>query len=346
MTKEELSKQIEKQTRIYDKLHQIGKNLNETLEIDELYDIATSFVTNELNFEKCLIFQHDDKNGWFKVIKSHGYTNPMEQKILKIINLLLSGEIIEYLRISGKPINHTPEEPNDIVEKLVKSLFLEQAHFELFGGTVEIPFGLMIVGNSLNAKESYSQIGISQIEMLALGNLTIQFSNTINNIIFYKAWTDEKNDLEQNIIDRTKELEIQKETFETIYNGSKDAIAILDMESNFLAVNPAYIEMTGFSKEELLNTSCLALTLPEDIEPSKVAMQEVLKKGFIKNYEKKCVIKDAKIITINMSMSMLHNPDRILISVRDVTQDKLLEQKIIEAKEKAEDSTRSKSIFI
>ena len=346
MTKEELSYQIEKQTRIYNKLHQIGKGLNETLEIDELYDIAKSFVTQELNFEKCLIFQHDDTNGWFKIVKSIGYTNPLEQKILKIINLLLSGEVIEYLRISGKPIEHTIEKPNEIVEKLVKSLFLEQAHFGLFGGTVEIPFGLMIVGNGSNCEESNSQIGISQIEMLALGNFSVQFSNTINNIIFYKAWIDEKNDLEQNIIARTKELEVQKETFETIYNGSKDSIAILDMESNFLAVNPAYIEMTGFSQEELLKLSCISLTVPEDMENSKNAMQEVIKVGFIKNFEKKCSIKDNNIITINMSMSMLHNPERILISVRDVTQDKLLEQKIIEAKEKAEDNTRSKSEFL
>ena len=289
LTQKVLSQQIEKQTRIYCKLHQIGKGLNETLEIDELYDIATSFVTQELNFEKCLIFQHDDKNGWFKVVKSIGYTNPMEQRILKIINLLLSGEVVEYLRVSGKPINHTQEEPNEIVEKLVKSLFLEQAHFELFGGTVEIPFGLMIVGNGSNSEENYSQIGVSQIEMLALGNFTVQFSNTINNIVFYKAWVNEKNDLEQNIIARTKEIEVQKETFETIYNGSKDAIAILDMESNFLAVNPAYIEMTGFSHEELLKLSCIGLTVPEDIENSKNAMQEVIRVGFIKNFEKNVV---------------------------------------------------------
>jgi PAS domain S-box-containing protein len=346
MTKEELSHQIEKQTRIYCKLHQIGKGLNETLEIDDLYDTATSFVTQELNFEKCLIFQHDDTNGWFKVVKSIGYTNPIEQRILKIINLLLSGEVIEYLRISGKPIEHTQEEPNYIVEKLVKSLFLQQAHFELFGGTVEIPFGLMIVGNGSNDEKNYSQIGVSQIEMLALGNFSVQFSNTINNIIFYKAWVDEKNDLEQNIIARTKEIKIQKETFETIYNGSKDSIAILDMESNFLAVNPAYIEMTGFSQEELLKLSCIGLTVPEDMESSKNAMQEVIKVGFIKNFEKKCIVKDNKIITINMSMTMLYNPKRILVSVRDVTQDKLLEQKIIEAKEKAEDNTKSKSEFL
>ena len=93
--------------------------------------------------------------------------------------------------------------------------------------------------------------------------------------------------LEYRIQDRTQELESQKETFLAIYNGSKDAIAILDMKSNFLQVNPAYSEITGYSEEELLSTSCLALTLQKDIEPSKMAMQEVLKVGFIKNFHQR-----------------------------------------------------------
>lgn len=73
-------------TLIYTRLYEIGKNINETLEISELYDIACDFATNELNFEKAIIFEHDDRNGWFKVVKSKGYNNPIEQKILGIIN--------------------------------------------------------------------------------------------------------------------------------------------------------------------------------------------------------------------------------------------------------------------
>ncbi len=125
--------------------------------------------------------------------------------------------------------------------------------------------------------------------------------------------------------DITKRKEIEKkffkekETFEAIFNGSKDGIAILDMESNFLDVNPAYIEMTGMTKEELRATSCVALAAPKDLDHSKKGLEEALRIGFVKNFEKDCLTKSGKYITVNMSISVLSNPDRILISVRDVT---------------------------
>ncbi len=136
--------------------------------------------------------------------------------------------------------------------------------------------------------------------------------------------------LEEKVKIRTQELKEQKETFEAIYNGSKDAIAILDIKSNFLAVNPAYVEMTGLSEDELLNTSCFNLTVEKDIEPSNKAMEEVLKVGYVKNFEKECLIKNNKTVIINMSMSLLKNPDRILISVRDITEQKYKDNLLFE----------------
>ena len=132
--------------------------------------------------------------------------------------------------------------------------------------------------------------------------------------------------LEAKVQERTKELQTQQETFSAIYNGSKDSIAILDMESRFLHVNPAYVEMTGYSEEELLHTTCIALTHEEHIAASKKAMKEVMKTGYIKNFEKYCRVKDGKFLIVNMSMSLLQNPQRILISVRDVTDLKAIEK--------------------
>ncbi|MEA1916132.1 MAG: response regulator [Campylobacterota bacterium] len=344
---ESLKAQSQRQSKIYKRLYEIGKSFNETLEIDELYDIAIDFIKTELHFEKCLIFQHDDNNGWFKIVKSSGYDNPMEKNILKIINLLLSGEVIEYLRVSGKPIVHTVDKPIERVEKLVKSLFLNEAYFELFGGTVEIPFGLMVVGNGKNEQNSYSKIVDDSMLMLALGNFNTQFSNTINNVIFYKAWENEKKSLNNNILKRTKEIQEQKDTFEAIYKTTKDGIAILDLETTaFLDANEAYMDMTGFSKEELLRTSCLKMSIDKDIERSKKALQRVVSHGFITNFEKSCVISDGSLIIINMSVTLMSDKKRVLVSAKDVTEQKELERKLIVAKNKAEESTRSKSEFL
>jgi PAS domain S-box-containing protein len=318
-------------SKIYNRLYEIGKNINETDDIDKLYDIACDFSTNELNFEKAIIFEHDDANGWFKVVNSRGYENPMEKRILGIINLLLSGEVIEYLRVKGEPIIHTQEQPQEQVASLLKSLFLSEAYFELFGGDKEIPFGLIIVGNGMSDLESHSRLLQDSLLMIALGNFTVQLSNTINNIIFYRAWQEERENLEEKIAQRTKQIEEQKSTFEAIYKTTKDGVAILDLETTaFLDVNPAYCEMTGFSREELLHTSCLNLSIEKDHVKSKEAIKRVKEVGYVTNFIKTCIVKDGKKIIVNMSISLMDDQKRMLVSSKDMTkqqeQEELLER--------------------
>ena len=114
-------------------------------------------------------------------------------------------------------------------------------------------------------------------------------------------------------------LSQQKEEFETIFNISRDGIAILDLESNFLDFNASYLEMTGFTREELLATSCIALSIPEDRERAREAMEMALKKGFLDSFEKTCVVKNDKQITINMALSIMPDKKRVLISTKDIT---------------------------
>ncbi len=113
-------------------------------------------------------------------------------------------------------------------------------------------------------------------------------------------------------------LEKQKLMFESLFNASKEAIAVLDMQSNFINVNPEYSHLTGLSREELLKTSCLNLTHRDDIELAKQTMMEVKKVGFIQDFEKRCIVKGESRF-VSMSMSLLTNPDIFLITVRDIT---------------------------
>lgn len=122
-----------------------------------------------------------------------------------------------------------------------------------------------------------------------------------------------------------KQIEEQKNEFETIFNYSIDGLAIIDLNSNFLEFNGSYIKLTGFSREELLATSCIKLTAPEDVERAKLSFETVVIKGFVTDFEKTCIGKDNRSIIVNMSMVLLPDKKRILISVKDVTQHKLME---------------------
>ena len=134
------------------------------------------------------------------------------------------------------------------------------------------------------------------------------------------------------IIDITSEqetekvLKMQKEEFEAIFKYSKDGIAILDRESNFLDFNDAYLEITGFSREELLTKSCAGLTAPEYRERSIEAIKKVLDIGHIENFEKICIVNGGKRIMTNMSASLLPDKKRLLLVAKDVTSLKLLEE--------------------
>jgi PAS domain S-box-containing protein len=121
-------------------------------------------------------------------------------------------------------------------------------------------------------------------------------------------------------------IEEQKEEFETIFNSSKDGIAILDLESNFLNCNESYCEMIEYNKEELLTKSCIELTIPEDREQSIKIMNKIIEKGFIVNFEKRCLTKNQRRIYVNMAASLLPDKKRILLVTKNVSDIKLLEE--------------------
>ncbi|MEA3352911.1 MAG: ATP-binding protein [Campylobacterota bacterium] len=154
-------------------------------------------------------------------------------------------------------------------------------------------------------------------------------------------------ELEEKVKQRTHELQEEKDKFEAIYKTSKDGIALLDINSTkFLDANPAYSEITGYTKAELLNTSCLELSIEEDKERSREAIEEVKKQGFVKDFTKTCISKNGDHIITSMSIALMNDKKRILVSVKDITKQKELEYNIIKQKEEAEFATKLKSVFL
>jgi len=136
-------------------------------------------------------------------------------------------------------------------------------------------------------------------------------------------------DMDQGVLWVIKDISLQKkqqEEFETIFNISRDGLAILDRESNFIKFNRAYQEMLGFSKTELLKESCLSLTVEQDIPKANRALHEVLEKGYKENFEKSCITKDGSVINIVMSASMMPDNQYLLISTKDMTKEIKKEQ--------------------
>jgi PAS domain S-box-containing protein len=167
---------------------------------------------------------------------------------------------------------------------------------------------------------------------LVIGILTLLIIYLIKNIdqrkLLESKLNKRKEVLEQTVEVRTEELELQKEKFETFYKASKDGIAILDLESNFLDFNDAYLEMTGFTREELMTKSCIGLSAPEYLDSAIKTMQEVLAKGFVKNFEKVCIVAGGRRVSVSMTAAVLPDKKSVLLSVKDITEKMQLEENL------------------
>ena len=164
------------------------------------------------------------------------------------------------------------------------------------------------------------QIPVSQLD--ELGKLQKGINSMIKKVgelLFeYKQSVEEVKEAQK------KTLE-QKEEFESIFNYSQDSIAIIDLKSNFLNCNSTCIGFTGYSKDELLKLNYDNITISRDKQSNLQEIQTVIKRGFIQNIEKEYVIKSGKHVNALISMSLLPDKERILLSIKDITATKMLE---------------------
>jgi PAS domain S-box-containing protein len=134
--------------------------------------------------------------------------------------------------------------------------------------------------------------------------------------------------------------------FKSIFDLSRDGIAIVDLESRYLDFNQTYQDMTGFTREELLGLSCIDLTIPEDQQRSISIISKIIEQGIVDNFQKYCIRRDGSTIPIVMSGALLPDHKRILITAKDLSIQKAYERNLILAKEEAENALKVKSEFL
>ncbi|MCX6073226.1 MAG: ABC transporter substrate-binding protein [Campylobacterales bacterium] len=132
--------------------------------------------------------------------------------------------------------------------------------------------------------------------------------------------------LEEEVEKRTYELVKSKKLLETIFNSTKESIAIIDKNAIFLFANKAYFGMSGYSESEIYQKSCLELTVAEDRAITESTLKIVEEIGYCNNIEIRCIQKDGTIIEVRMSVVALSDLDNFLIFATDITEENRLKK--------------------
>lgn len=144
------------------------------------------------------------------------------------------------------------------------------------------------------------------------------------------------------------ELNESKEHFEQIFNTSPDASVITTLDNGYvISMNESYSKITGYNKEETIGKSIFDLKIWKDTNNRNEVVRELKENGYCDNYESIFVRKDGKEIIGLMSARIfsLNDEKHILSITRDITERKLIEQKIREQNEALKRINKEKDKF-
>ncbi len=144
-----------------------------------------------------------------------------------------------------------------------------------------------------------------------------------------------KEELEQLVDLKTKELRESEEKYSNLFHHSNDAIFLHDIEGNLIDVNQRALEQFGYTRSEVLKLKISELHPISELEASKKAFEQIFKKGVIK-FEISFKKKNGKIFFAEVSSSLFYMGGKQVIqgNIRDITVRVLTEKMLKESEEK------------
>ena len=145
------------------------------------------------------------------------------------------------------------------------------------------------------------------------------------------------------------QLNIETAYFEQLFENSPEAIAITDNESKGIKINKQFTSLFGYTKEDLKGVVIDTLLADETKQGEANSLNYLTAKGQLVEIETVRKCKNGRLIDV----SIMGNPievDGEQIAIfgiyRDITERKINEKRLTEAKNKAEESDKLKSAFL
>lgn len=248
-------------------------------------------------------------------LKFRWYSTETKQKIedaqLQNISYKLSG-FERWLDVLGK---------KEVIYGLVKDFPFREYLFLSFLGVKSILVAPVFVGDkwwgfiSLNDCENERRWESSEIDAI------ITFADILGLAIQRS--------------ENEKALRNSEQRYRKLFEDSKDPIYISTPEGKLVDVNPAFVELFGYSsKEEILKVD-IATELYENPEDRKKNLEAIEKQGYVKDYELHLKTKDGKKLIVYDTSTPIYDEKGNIIAyqgiLRDVTRVKILENQLLQS---------------
>ncbi|UCC54193.1 MAG: PAS domain S-box protein, partial [Anaerolineaceae bacterium] len=164
-----------------------------------------------------------------------------------------------------------------------------------------------------------------------LRHLSAQFGSSMENALLYN-----------NLTEKIGELEVSEARFRATFEQAAVGIAHVSPEGQFLRINQKFCDIVGYTRDEMLRRTFQDITHPDDLDADLNHVQRLLA-GESDTYtmNKRYFRKDGETVWVNLTVSLLREPDEkpkwFVSVVEDITERKQIE----EEREQSEERFRS-----
>lgn len=152
-------------------------------------------------------------------------------------------------------------------------------------------------------------------------------------------------------IEIEEQLDLEKMVYKETFKNAGLAIAALNLDGTFQKVNSQFEELLGYSEQQLKQKTFIDITFPDDFLKTEQLTKE-LRAGTIEvlSVEKRYIRSNGDIITCEVTGSLIKNSNGkgvySIAILKDITERKIAEEKVLSAMLAAESANRAKTQFL
>jgi PAS domain S-box-containing protein len=143
-------------------------------------------------------------------------------------------------------------------------------------------------------------------------------------------------------------LNESEERYRLLAENSLDLIGLLDLEGKVLYASPSHYHVLGFTGDEIVGHNIFDVVHPDDAARVGQAVAEMTATGQSQTVELRIARKDNRWLEVEAILSLISDKGntRILLSARDITARKQVEERLQTARQEAERANLAKSEFL